>query len=77
MNWQPAENRLCIGERARREVAQRGLGSPQVVVYEYIRLSIVLPYTDHLFSMTQTLLPRFCSNVTREIGDVFINPIRQ
>ena len=34
MNWQPPENRQCIGERARREVAKRGFGSPQAVVYE-------------------------------------------
>ena len=77
VNWQPPENRLCIGERARREVAWRGLGSPQAFVYEWIRLSIALPYADHLFSMTQSLLPHFCSNATWEIGDVFINPIRQ
>ena len=61
------ENRLCIGERARREVAWRGFGSPQAVAYEWIRLSIVLPYADHLFSMTQTLLPHFCSNEAREM----------
>ena len=67
VNWQPPENRLCIGERARREVAWWGFGSPQAVVYEWIRLSIVLPYTDHLFSMTQTLLLRFCSNEAREM----------
>ena len=66
-NWQPPENRLCIGERARREVAWRGFGSPQVVVYEWIRLGIVLPYAEHLFSMTQTLLLRFCSNEAREM----------
>ena len=59
-------NRQCIGERAGREVAKRGFGSPQAVVYEWIRLSIVLPYADHLFSMTQTLLPRFCSNEAQE-----------
>ena len=34
VNWQPPENQLCIGERARREVAWRGFGSPQAVVYE-------------------------------------------
>ena len=67
MNWQPPENRQCIRERARREVAKRGFGSPQAVVYECIRLSIVLPCADHLFSMTQTLLPRFCSNEAWEM----------
>ena len=67
VNWQPPENRLCIGERARREVAWRGLESPQAVVYEWIRLSIVLPYADHLFSMTETLLPCFCSNAAWEM----------
>ena len=67
VNWQPPENRQCIGERARREVPKRGFGSPQAVVYEWIRLSIVLPYADHLFSMTQTLLPRFCLNEAREM----------
>ena len=67
MNWQPPENRQCIGERARREVAKRKFGSPQAVVYEWIRLIIVLLYADHLFSMTQTLLPRFCSNKEREM----------
>ena len=73
VNWQSPENRLCRGEGGRQKVAWRGLGSPQVVVYEWIRLSIVLPYADHLFSMTQTLLPLFCSNAAQEIGDVFIN----
>ena len=34
VNWQPPENRQCIGERASREVAKRGFGSPQAVVYE-------------------------------------------
>ena len=67
VNWQPPENRLCIGKRARLEVAWRGFGSPQAVVYEWIWLSIVLPYADHLFSMIQTLLPRFCSNEAREM----------
>ena len=63
VNWQPPENWQFIGERARREVAKRGFGSPQAVVYEWI----VLPYADHLFSMTRTLLPRFCSNEAREM----------
>ena len=67
VNWQPPDNRHFIGERARREVARRGFGSPQAVVYEWIRLSIVLPYTDHLFSMTRTILPRFCWNEAREM----------
>ena len=48
-------------------MTKRGFGSSQVVVYEWIRLSIVLPYADHLFSMTQTPLPRFCSNEVREM----------
>ena len=39
VNWQPPENRQCIGERGRREVAKQGFGSPQAVVYEWIRLS--------------------------------------
>ena len=60
VNWQPPENRQCIGERGRRKVAKRGFGSPQAVVYEWTRLSIALPYADHLFSMTQKLLPHFC-----------------
>ena len=34
VNWQPPENRQCIGERERREVAKQGFGSPQAVVYE-------------------------------------------
>ena len=67
VNWQAPENRLCIWERARREVAWQGFGSPQVVVYEWIWLSMVLPFADHLFSMTPTLLPRFCSNEAREM----------
>ena len=67
VNWQPPENWQCIGERARREMAKRGFGNPQVVVYEWIRLSIVLPYADHLFSVTQTLLPRFCSIKVQEM----------
>ena len=67
VNWQPPENRRFIGERARREVARRGFGSPQAVVYEWIRLSFVLPYADHLFSMTQALLPHFCSNEAWEM----------
>ena len=33
VDWQSPENRLCIGEGGRREVAKRGLGSPQAVVY--------------------------------------------
>ena len=33
------------------------------------RLGIVLPYEDHLFSVTQALLPRVCSNQAREIGN--------
>ena len=88
VNWQPPENQQCIGERGRREVAKRVFGSPQAVVYEWIRLSIVLPCAGHLFSMTQTLLPRFCSNEAREMDCVykphpavnvrgFINPIRR
>ena len=88
MNWQPPENRLCIGERARREVAWRGLGSPQAVVYEWIRLSIVLPYADHLFSMTQDTFAAFlfkcnagnwwCVYKPQPAINVrgFINPIR-
>ena len=67
VNWQPPENRQCIGERASWEVAKRGFGSPQAVLYEWIWLGIVLPYADHLFSMTQTLLPHFCSNEAREM----------
>ena len=67
VNWQPLENRHCIAERGRREVAKRGFGSPQAVVYEWIWLIIVLPYAGHLFSMTQTLLPSFCSNEAREM----------
>ena len=67
VNWQPPENRQCIGENGRREVAKRGFGSPQAVVYEWIWLSIVLPYADHLFSITRTLLPRFCSNEARDV----------
>ena len=59
MNWQPPENQLCIGERERREVARRSLGSPQAVVYERIQLSIVLQYADHLFSMTQDTFAAF------------------
>ena len=34
VNSQPPENRQCIGERARREVAKQRFGSPQAVVYE-------------------------------------------
>ena len=74
VNCQPPENRQCIGERASREVAKRGFGSPQAVVYEWIRLSIVLPYADHLFSVTQTLLPHFCSNEAWEMVMCFKTP---
>ena len=67
VNWQSPENQHCIEERASREVAKRGFRSPQAVVYEWIRLSIVLPNADNLFSITQTLLPRFCSNEAQEM----------
>ena len=67
MNWQPPENRQCIGERARREVANEGLEAlKRLFMNEYGSVSF-LQYADHLFSMTQTLLLRFCSNEAQEM----------
>ena len=51
------------------------INAHQAVAYGWLGLNITLCHiSDHLFSMTHTPLPRFCSNEAREMGICLYTP---